>query len=111
MRNISFILIILLYTACSSVNDEQLQYVMKLAGNNKAELEKVLQHYQNDSLKLEAAKFLIRNMFHYSYQQGGIMDSVKEARTHANSFGQLEKNYEYISKSQLKYNFHPFSEK
>lgn len=95
MRNIYFILIILLHTACSSVNDEQLRYVMKLAGNNKAELEKVLQHYQNDSLKLEAAKFLIRNMFHYSYQQGGIMDSVKEARTHANSFGQLEKKYVY----------------
>ena len=41
---------------------------MWLAGDNRAELERVLAHYEGDSLKLEAAKFLIRNMpGHYSY--------------------------------------------
>nr|WP_129730173.1 transglutaminase domain-containing protein [Parabacteroides goldsteinii] len=96
MKTITTILIIILYTACSSFNEEQMQYTMKLAGKNKAELEKVLRHYKNDSLKLEAAKFLIRNMYHcYSYQQGGIMDSIKNVRSRANSYGQVEKKYIY----------------
>lgn len=39
------------------------------AGKNRKELEKVLEYYQNDSLKLRAAQFLIENMpYHYSYQ-------------------------------------------
>ncbi len=49
MRSILFIALLLL-AACQSVS------------NKRPELEKVLEHYQNDSLKLEAAKFLISNM-------------------------------------------------
>jgi hypothetical protein len=38
------------------------------AGNNRVELEKVLRHYTNDSLKYIAAYFLIENMpYHYSF--------------------------------------------
>ena len=45
-----------------------LEQALELAGSNRCELEKVLEHYADDSLKLEAAKFLIRNMpGHYSY--------------------------------------------
>mgnify|MGYP000795325728 CR=1 FL=1 len=37
------------------------------AGDNRAELEKVLNHYAVDSLKYKAACFLIENMhYHYS---------------------------------------------
>lgn len=55
---------------------------------------KVLKHYEHDSLKLEAAKFLIRNMPHcYSYQQGGEMDSVKRVRTYYSPFGQIDQTY------------------
>ncbi|RNC63262.1 hypothetical protein D7D25_17450 [Proteiniphilum sp. X52] len=32
---------------------------MELAGNNRTELEKVLKHYEDDTLKLQAARFLI----------------------------------------------------
>lgn len=48
--------------------DAQLEEALKAAGGNRVELEAVLKHYAGDSLKLEAAKFLIRNMpGHYSY--------------------------------------------
>ncbi|MCF0195677.1 MAG: transglutaminase domain-containing protein [Bacteroidaceae bacterium] len=45
-----------------------LEQALQFAGENRVELEKVLTHYVDDSLKLEAAKFLIRNMpGHFSY--------------------------------------------
>lgn len=47
--------------------DAQLKKALAMAKNNRPELEKVLEHYRDDSLKLEAAEFLIRNMpGHYS---------------------------------------------
>lgn len=46
-----------------------LEQALIQAGKNRKELEKVLEYYQNDSLKLRAAQFLIENMpYHYSYQ-------------------------------------------
>lgn len=58
-----------LFSACQkSEEDVLLEQALELAGPNRAELQKVLDHYACDSLKLEAAKFLIRNMpGHYSY--------------------------------------------
>jgi hypothetical protein len=63
-----FLLLIILYSC--QLKNEQLEYSLQLAGDNRAELEKVLTHYsQNpaDSLKYRAAVFLISNMAgHYS---------------------------------------------
>lgn len=42
--------------------DKQVEEALLLAGNNRTELEKVLEHYKGDSLKLAAARFLIGNM-------------------------------------------------
>lgn len=39
-----------------------LDKTLSSAKENRSELQKVLKHYANDSLKLEAAKFLISNM-------------------------------------------------
>ncbi len=48
--------------------DHQIDSALKLAGSNCPQLKKVLVHYKNDSLKLMAAEFLIRNMpGHFSY--------------------------------------------
>ena len=50
--------------ACQS-RDAKLERAFRLAGENRGELEKVLQHYSRpkaDSLKLRAARFLIGNM-------------------------------------------------
>ena len=53
--------------------DEALERALRLAKDNRPELENVLDHYEGDSLKLEAAKFLIRHMpGHYSYTDTSI---------------------------------------
>ena len=43
---------------CSSCNSP-LSQALDEAGNNRSELEAVLEHYKNDKLKLQAARFLI----------------------------------------------------
>lgn len=52
---------------------KEVESALKLAGENRIELEKVLKHYQlktEDSLKLKAAKYLIANMpGHYGVSQ------------------------------------------
>ncbi|MDE6527548.1 MAG: hypothetical protein K2L78_00690, partial [Muribaculaceae bacterium] len=41
---------------------------LRFAGDNRDELERVLEHYADEPMKLEAARFLIENMpGHYSY--------------------------------------------
>lgn len=46
---------------------DALEDALGLAGSNRSELETVLDHYKNDSLKYEAAVFLIKNMpYRYS---------------------------------------------
>ena len=56
-----------LLTACSSQQDKLLVNAFQLAEANRIEMKKAVQHYQDDTLKLAAAQFLIRNMpFHFS---------------------------------------------
>ncbi|MBE6340391.1 MAG: hypothetical protein E7069_06620 [Bacteroidales bacterium] len=56
-----------------STEERMLRVALEQAGTNRTELECVLNHYAKDSLKLEAAKFLIRNMpAHYSYADSAI---------------------------------------
>ncbi|WP_455628563.1 hypothetical protein [Parabacteroides chinchillae] len=55
--------------SCSSEEDKRLVAALKFAGDNHIELEKVLTHYKDDTLKLKAARFLIENMpQHYSLE-------------------------------------------
>ena len=56
-----FFLSILLWSFVSD-NGHRLEETLVFAGENRAELEKVLLHYQDDSLKLEAARFLLIHM-------------------------------------------------
>lgn len=90
------LLLLILFVSCSGqlqFEEKNLNFAFNYAENNRAELEKVLIHYKNDSLKQEAAKFLIRNMpACFSYQQGGDMDSVKYALTLTDSHHYLEPN-------------------
>ena len=81
MKQIFFILSIMLLGGCTSFEaDRQLEYALDLAGTNRSELEIVLKHYENDSLKLEAAKFLIRNMpGHYSYSDTSVVLRYSQA--------------------------------
>ena len=55
---------ILCLLSCSKEN-KYLREALNAAGDNRAELEYVLEHYRtvdNDPQKLEAAKFLIKNL-------------------------------------------------
>ena len=78
----NFLFLVLLFS-CQSSEEKQLEKVLTLSGNNRPELEKVLEHYKEneaDSLKLRAAKFLIMNMpGHQSYIGKDIEEYYVEA--------------------------------
>jgi len=96
MRTLRFITILLLIAICSyscktqigQIPDE-VEKVLKAATRNRSELEKVIIHYRNDSLKLKAAFFLIGNMrFHFGYQgesldaYNKVFDKIQEYEKH-----------------------------
>lgn len=57
----------ILLVSCSQRKSEPLSQALEFSGANRVELEAVLEHYKNDSLKLKAARFLIENMpYHFS---------------------------------------------
>ena len=66
MKNFLFIILILFLASCSSKNT-LLEQSLQQAGNNRSELEKVLEYYKNDTLKYNAAIFLIENMPYHNY--------------------------------------------
>ena len=64
MQKIRYLMLIILVYSCTSY-PEAIEDVLRQAGKNRKELEKVLKYYGKnpaDSLKLRAAKFLIVNM-------------------------------------------------
>ena len=63
------IFLIFLLGSCSmpETNKISVEQALSMSGENRGELDKVLAHYKNDSLKLEAVRYLIANMpFHFS---------------------------------------------
>lgn len=76
---ISLSCFLILFSSCQK-HDLQLERALTLAKENRSELEKVLAFYERDSLKLEAAKFLIRNMpGHYSYREIDVINKYYDA--------------------------------
>ena len=60
---LSAVLALLFLTSCVlESSSDPLYNTMKAAGKNQEELQRVLAHYANDSLKAEAARFLIEHM-------------------------------------------------
>lgn len=75
---ITFSIILLLFTVAScKKGNYRLDYALDFAGSNRVELLKVLKHYSKDSLKLEAARFLIENMPRYFSYTSPVLDSIK----------------------------------
>ena len=67
-RFYTYITLCLLFLSCSDKNNE-LELALHYAGANRVELEKVLRHYEGDSLKHRAAVFLIENMpYHWRWR-------------------------------------------
>lgn len=71
------ICLMVLFSACTSFTDKRLKYALDLAGENRQELEKVLEHYQNDPKRLMAARFLIENMPRWYGYEGRLLDSIR----------------------------------
>ena len=94
-------LALVLLLSCREETPEQVlnrrvEQALALAGNNRQELEKVLEHYKADSLKLQAARFLIGNMpGHGGYEDARIdsMKAVMRASAEANVGGYLDNEW------------------
>ena len=75
------ILFVPLFAFMLSSCEDSLDKALRNAGNNRSELEKVLDHYKDDPEKLAAAMFLIENMSgHYSYRSDSIHTYYNIAR-------------------------------
>ncbi len=78
VKNTIFLFVIFIITSCSRYPDN-VEHALNQAGDNRSELERVLEHYRKypaDSLKFRAAEFLIANMpGHYSYANPGLLDA------------------------------------
>lgn len=80
MKRIIYIIFCISGISCGQHNAE-LENALKLAGENRGELEKVLYHYSqnpSDSLKLQAATFLIENMPGHYTLEGSLINACRE---------------------------------
>lgn len=64
-------------SSCVVKKEYTLETALDFAGENRSELEKVLYHYKDDPQKLEAAKFLIKNMPHWYAYSGSELDTLQ----------------------------------
>lgn len=81
MKHIYNWLLLLLYAillmACNKELDRRVERGLQFAGENRKELEKVLEHYKKEPEKLQAARFLIANMPNYHSYTSWEVDSLK----------------------------------
>lgn len=66
----------LLFSGCA-IKVDRLDYALEFAGENRRELEKVLEYYSDDSLKYRAACFLIENMPRWYAYDGWQLDTLE----------------------------------
>ena len=76
-------LFLFIVSSCKETN-QRLEYALDFAGSNRVELEKVLDYYKGDSLKLKASYFLIENMPRYFSYTGHVLDSIKAIKASDN---------------------------
>lgn len=101
-------LLLTVFFSCEQKNP-YLEQALTLAGDNRAELEKVIAHYsveKSDSLKLKAAIYLIENMpGHYSYKGDDILRYYEEADSFLTSALPLLVKKDSIEKIAAKYHY------
>lgn len=89
LANILLALVMAGAVSCTSLKldeSDPINGVLDKAGHNRSELEKVLLHYQDDTLKLKAARWLILNMpGHYSFD-GPQIDSLEKILSPMNQY-------------------------
>ena len=99
IRQILYILFVTtLLASCSesSCDEARLEYALKFAGDNRSELERVISHYDKDPEKLEAAKFLIRNMPRWYSYSGWQLDSIKPVLSYIANTAQWKNTGEFF---------------
>ena len=72
------ILLAVFLIACNTQHDKKMEQALENAQENRQELEKVFSHYEKDSTKLAAARFLIENMSYHFTQEQYYTSSEKE---------------------------------
>ena len=85
-----YIYVFMLFILSCTRYPSDVEWALKLAGDNRAELEKVLEYYRQhpeDSLKFRAAIFLISNM------PGKYSEDDKDAKEYTLLFDQWQKMY------------------
>lgn len=91
MKTISFYYLLFFLIACNNQIDKELSFALDHAKENRNELKKVIKHYQRaeDSLKLRAAIYLIKNM-PYNFALDGYFSSPKKG-VHRLDFNKITK--------------------
>lgn len=74
---LSIFSLVMTFFLFSCNQQSRLQEALSLSDTNRVELEKVLSHYKDSTRKLQAAEFLIENMFHYSVVDGEIKLDIR----------------------------------
>lgn len=77
-------MVVSVFFSCNDNSGRQLEAALEFSAENRPELEKVLMHYENEPQKLQAARFLIKNMPGHSGYDSTIMKNLKPV------YGQLE---------------------
>lgn len=72
------LLFFVLFSVSCTPDRQRLDAALEAAGDNRAELEKVLRHYKGDTLKYRAARFLIENMPYHTYYVGKELEKYKK---------------------------------
>ena len=85
-----FFFVLLTFYACSSGGNGLLELALDKSGENRSELEVVLDHYKDDLKKLEAARFLICNMIG---KQVLDSNSVKGNQVYFDAFANYRETY------------------
>jgi hypothetical protein len=81
---ISIVSLLLLLFVFSCKQKSSLELALELAGSNRVELEKVLAHYREDTLKYRAACFLIENLpYHHFYEGVAVENYHKLYESHS----------------------------
>lgn len=78
----------LLVSSCSG--NKRLELALEFAGDNRTELERVLEYYKDSTLKYRAACFLIENMPRYYSYQGWQIDTIKALRANVDPSGEAD---------------------
>ena len=66
-------LLVVVFSACTPQADVGLETALSASGDNRPELEKVLHHYKDSTLKLQAAEFLITHMIGFNAPDSSLL--------------------------------------